>query len=255
MRSERQFGEINHSSRAKENFNFAKEENNPRLNENFVYRHEENRIGGGSNNTGHEYNDVSHIHKTNGSGINQNDIAKATSSSTSAVSTVATVATTAVVVVVGGSLVVFGQNIEKPSICQFDELYAVDNTIRYSLALGNNIERINSGEETDECDIIIELTCESYSDFLETKEIKNFGRIESEFTDLEYSTEYTLNVYQNALMDIEKQSLLEEAIKITTATKEEIPPEEPTGSFKVEFESDPFGIEKWFISATRKEQR
>ena len=247
MKNERQFGEINHSSRAKESFNFNKEENNPRLNEHFVYRHEENRIGGGSNNTGHEYNDVSHIHRTNGSGIKQNDIARATSSSTSAVSTVATVATTAVVVVVGGSLVVFGQSIEKPSICQFDELYAVDNTIRYSLALGNDIERINSGEETDECDIVIELTCESYNDFKEVKEIKNYGRIDSEFTDLDYSTEYTLNVYQNAFLDLEKEAIIE-PIKITTEGN--VIPPEPTGSFKVEFESDPFGIEKWFISAT-----
>ena len=247
MKNQAQFGDNSKINNVGESYSFNKEENNPRLNENFVYRFEENKSGGASNNTGQEYNHISHIHKTHTSKIDQNSLNSTATSTTATVSTVATVATTAVIVVVGGSLVVFGQNVEKPSICQFDELYAVDNTIRYSLALGNNIERINSGEEKDECDIVIELTCESYNDFKEVKEIKNYGRIDSEFTDLDYSTEYTLNVYQNAFLDLEKEAIIE-PIKITTEGN--VIPPEPTGNFAIERILDPFGIEKWYLSAS-----
>ena len=170
MRNEGQFGEINRSSKAKENFNFTNEENNPRLNENFVYKHEENKIGGASNNTGHEYNDVSHLGKGKKSSLDQNELSKVTTTTSSTVATVGTVATTAIIVVVGGGMVVMGQSFDKPAICQFDELYAERNTINFALSLGNDQEKIDSGEENTECDIVVELTCESYSDFKEVKE-------------------------------------------------------------------------------------
>ena len=253
MRESSNFGEANRSSKVKESYTFSREENNPRLNENFVYKFEENKIyQKDKNNLGQEFNRDAHIKEQQHGTIDVEKITNMTTNAaattaTSVASTVAVAATTAVVVVVGGGLVVYGQTVDKPEIVQFEELYSYENNIVYAISIGNDIEKINSGEEKTECDIILELTCESYEDFSIKKEIKTFGRYEGDFPDLEYETEYTLNLYQNAFLDLESE-LLMEPVKITTGLKEEPPidpPEppidEPTGNFYFDFETTPFG--------------
>lgn len=242
MKNVDNFSETNKSSQVSESFVFKQEENNKLLSETFVFNFEENKSGNDANVTGREFNhdaNISGNEKHESLDTKQLETATSTASTTSvtaAVETVATVATTAVIVVVGGGMVIMGQTYEPPSICEFTELYADLNVINFKLNLGNNAEKIVSGEETDECDISIELTCESYSDFKEVKEVKNFGVIEHQFVDLQFETEYTINVIQNSFLDLDSQNIIE-PIKITTGSA--LPVE--TNEITIEKGTDSFG--------------
>lgn len=274
------FGESNKSSKTKESFNYRNEENvNPRADENFVFHFEENKITNTtSNQLGKEYNNESHIRPnevvtnrqedyeelssatstastTTSTSTATSSAASATSSVSAAVETVAVAATTAVVVVVGGGLVLYGQTVEKPAIVQFEELYAFENTIHFSIALGNDMEKLSSGQEDTECDIVIELTCDTYVGFHESREVKSYGIYEYDFSDLDYSTDYTIGVYQMAFLDLEKERLIE-PIHITTEAKpeedpedpEDPPVEDPTGSFTIDVQEAPFGGLTFYMS-------
>ena len=130
-------------------------------------------------------------------------------SAAGAVGTVAAVATTAVIVVVGGSMVVYGQTIEKPSIVEFEQLDADKNAINFTLLVGNDYDTINNEDfKQEECAINVELTCLSYLDFKQTIEFKSFGRLSGVFNDLMPETEYTVNVIQTSLMDLDNQFLI-----------------------------------------------
>ena len=245
MKSVDNFSETNKSSQVGESFYFKAEENNKFVNENYVFHFEENKAGQDYNATGKEYNhkaDISGNEHHENLDTKQLEISTEAASTTAssavsgAVATAGTVVTTAVVVVVGGGMVVMGQSYEKPSIVEFNELYSELNTIRFTLSIGNNQEKIDAGEENDETDITIELTCESYEDFKEVREVKNFGKIESEFNDLQYQTEYTINVIQNTFLDLETAPLIE-PIKITTG--DPLPTEK--SEIKIEKGTDSFG--------------
>ncbi|MCR5184717.1 MAG: Ig-like domain-containing protein [Bacilli bacterium] len=133
-----------------------------------------------------------------------------------AVGTVAVAATTAVVLVVGGSLAVYGQTIERPKIVEFEQLEADKNTIQFTLLVGNDYAAINSeSTEQEECSISVELTCATYLDFKQSADFKSFGRLSSTFSDLIPETEYTLSVIQTSLMDLDNQFLMD-PIKIST---------------------------------------
>lgn len=135
---------------------------------------------------------------------------------TSVASTIASVATTAVVIVVGGSIVVNGTAaVEPPAIVEFEQIEAGENTINFTLLLGDDYETINSEAEQKDCTMAVELTCERYKDFRQTFEVNNYGRISGSFADLYAKTEYTLDVYQRNLLDIETHYLIE-PVKIST---------------------------------------
>lgn len=138
----------------------------------------------------------------------------ASASVASAVGTVAAVATSAVVLVVGGSLAVYGQTLEKPQIVEFESLSSTENTIKFTLLVGNDRNSLDSKEQED-ASIIVELTCEGYSDFQQEIQFNKYGRLENEFSELLPSTEYTINVLQISLMDLNKDYLIE-PIKIST---------------------------------------
>lgn len=249
MKSKKDNVSIEENSSASELFNFVESNNeNQLLNEDFVFKFEDNKSQSGSEKkneeeSGEEDNDDRKKRKIKikKKGLSKDDIDKMTNSSStttsstaeaatetattsaataggvsSTVATVATVATTAVVIVVGGSLAIYGQSVEKPSICNFSEIVAVENTIKFTLNLGNNEEQSmlidGSGEK---CDVTIELLCPSYPEFAEEFKVENYGQTSGEFVNLEYDTTYTVNVYQNTLLDINKTYLLDEAKQIT----------------------------------------
>lgn len=135
------------------------------------------------------------------------------------IATVAATATAAVVLVVGGGMAIYGQGLDQPTICEFDKITAVENNINFTLAVGNNREKINSGEEKDECDIYVELKCPSIEDFEQRVSVPAYGITESSFTDLKYDTEYVVTVYQNMMM-LDNADALTSPISIWTKKKE-----------------------------------
>lgn len=236
------------SKKNSESYLTGREINATRNDENFVFSHEvTNRITYSNENntteTGKEINDnhseAEDLHK-HIDNKNIEKITKATANTSSALSTTAAVATTAVVAVVGGGLAL-GQIVDK-LVCRFNRLVAVENSIEYSLALAKNEIRIDSGEDNGECSVVVILTCESIEDFEERKEISNMGVIEGAFSDLEYNTEYTIDVIQTAILSMADAHLLEEPLKIRTAPGANPEPEpEPVNAINVTRSLDPLG--------------
>ena len=144
--------------------------------------------------------------------------ASAGASAASAVGTVAAVATSAVVLVVGGTLAVYGQTIERPNICEFEELEATSNSISFTLLVGNDAEKLED-EKQEDAVIEVNLACESYLEFHQDVSFSQYGRLEGAFGDLKPDTEYTLNVVQRSLLDLNNDILLG-PIKLSTLTEE-----------------------------------
>ena len=133
--------------------------------------------------------------------------ASAGASVASAVGTVAAVATSAVVLVVGGTLAVYGQTIERPNICEFEQLDATTNSISFALLVGNDAEKLED-EQQEDAVIEVNLECESYLEFHQDVTFSQYGRLEGAFGDLQPGTEYTINVVQRSLLDLNNDILL-----------------------------------------------
>lgn len=239
--------------RINESFDFTKDGTSNPWNENFVFKAEDNKISytnevgktGSEDNPEHtdgpteQTNNFDNKNNRNNQSSESSEGASSSSSSSassssasSSASTVASTAsstaagigtaiTTAVVVVIGGGMVVYGQTFEKPQVVEFERLEATTTTIEFSLLLGNNREAIDSGAENDECAITVELTCDSYGDFKQELEVKNFGRFENKFADLTPDTEYTINVYQHQLIDVNYDYLMD-PVKFSTSAESTI---------------------------------
>ena len=166
----------------------------------------------------------------------------AAASASSTVAAVAATTTTAVVLVVGGGIAIYGQTVDKPNICEFNQITVVENRIDFTLSLGNDQLKIDNGEENTECDIKIELRCPSMEDFEKDIQVSSFGKVEGQFSDLEYDTEYLLNVSQHVMLSSDSEYLLNEPISVRTEKKAE---PEPTPVEKHYFtiykELDPMG--------------
>ena len=144
--------------------------------------------------------------------------ASAGASVASAVGTVAAVATSAVVLVVGGTLAVYGQTIERPNICEFEQLDATTNSISFALLVGNDAEKLED-EEQEDAVIEVNLECESYLEFHQDVTFSQYGRLEGAFGDLQPGTEYTINVVQRSLLDLNNDILLG-PIKLSTLAED-----------------------------------
>lgn len=258
-------------------FNFPESENQKQiLNKDFVFEYEDN-----SQQTGIDLNDTSlgdeDNHKTNSdeefkrikeaaqnegeasetssSASSSSSSASSTASSSSttaasgASSTVATVAATttaAVVVVVGGGIAVYGQTVDKPSICQFDTVEVVENRIDFTISIGNNQKRIDEGLEDTECDIKIELKCPSMEDFEQIVQVNRFGKYTDSFKELEYDTEYLLNVSQHVMLSADSEYLLDKPISVRTAAKE-VEPTPEVAPITIYKELDPLGGAYYYV--------
>ena len=238
---------FNDTNKVPETFSFSEKENEKQiLNKDFVFKFEDNtkQLGTDANNasTGEEENSDNHVeehiekkreeqeHKEEekireqvsetSTTTTTTTSTTAASSATATVSTIAATTTAAVVLVVGGGIAL-GQTLEKPKICQFNDVVAVENNINFTLSLGNDQLKIDNGEENTECDVIIELTCPSMEDFYDEIPVKQFGKIEGEFKDLEYDTEYLLNVSQHVMLGAGSEYISDTPYSITTPKKAE----------------------------------
>lgn len=270
MDKKKELASFEETKNAPDIFSFSEKENEKQfLNENFVFNSEDNKDQTGLDSNyqqeGLEDNDTdldNHEHFEEHK-IEQEDLDKfsqqsaapaetsaassssasaSTSSSTAAVNpTVATVAgvtTTAVVILVGGGIAL-GQVFERPNICQFTEVSAVQNTVQFNLQIGNTEFEATSLEGGDSCDIIVELLCPSDPAFVNNYPIANYGQVQGVFTDLKYETEYTLNVYQNQLIDVSKEYLLPQSYSVVTGMNSGI---------SITAEYDPFNNIRYFAT-------
>lgn len=183
-----------------------------------------------------------------------------------AAATVAATATAAVVLVVGGGMVVYGQGLDQPNICQFDEIGVVENNINFTLAIGNDRARIDDGSENDECDVYIQLKCPSMEDFEERVQVSNYGIIPGSFADLEYDTEYVVTVYQNIMMLDSAEALISPISLFTEKQNVEPEPEpgpepgpepepgELIGSVSVYREVGPLDNHRYFMEVSANQE-
>ncbi|MCR5332993.1 MAG: hypothetical protein K6E11_03130 [Bacilli bacterium] len=253
MKNNKDFETFEESKKVSELFTFAEKENEKQfLSEDFVFKFEDNTQQAGAdlnvdqsgiedNDNSKELNEAKKEEELDKDKLKQEETSQASSSSTSAssasssasatastggaVSTVAATVTTAAVLVVGGGLAIYGQTVDKPNICRFDEVAVVENTINFTLSIGNDQIKIDSGEENTECDVRVEIICPSMEDFYDEVPVSSFGKVTGEFTNLEYDTEYLLNVSQHVMLGVEKEYLMPESYSIKTPAKEVAPVE------------------------------
>ena len=174
----------------------------------------------------------------------------AAAGSSGTIATVAATVTTAVVLVVGGGLAI-GQTIERPNICNLSDVVVVENKISFALGVGRNQEEIDN-DNGSECDIRVELTCPGNADFLQEVKTDHFGKLSGEFTELEYDTEYLLDVRQHVFLSVDAESLLEKPISVKTASKDVPPEPEPVlvNSVNIYKDVDPMGGEYYYAGLT-----
>jgi len=258
VKDKKDFEFLQEAKKDSEQFSFDENINEKQfLNEDYVFHFEDNQNNLGSEvvneiqsgNEDNPYQSAQNVNKKDA--LSQEDIEKITKSSgeslaggevgtgaasseaaiatttTSAVGTIATIATTSVVILVGGGMVVYGQNVDNTIFCQFQEVYTEENNIYFLLQVGSDEELLHyeeqmdvEGEEriTQECDLVVELTSSALPGFALTYDVKNYGYISGEFLDLEIGYEYSLNVYQNTFLDLGKTYLLEEPYMVSLSS-------------------------------------
>ena len=239
------------SKKGKESFTGGKETLDPRNNEDFVYHFEENKItwtnevkGTGvednplashmnddDSSAGTEEDSDTDKYKSKSSGSSESSEAAASSSSSAsssattastttsvgtAVQTVAVATTTAVIVVIGGGMALQSQSFTKPNIVQVADISSMKNSISFSLAIGTSEEEANDTEHNgSSCDVVVELTCESYEDVREEHFITQYGfygeanNSQIVFDNLLTGTVYTINVAQRTFLDLNREYLID----------------------------------------------
>lgn len=278
---------IEENSTSSEFFVYKREESNKIIKEDFVFKFEENQMRQEDNDTGLEENKERLNKKSkeeeekadedrkqeqeNKTESNQSE-AQTTSQSTSASSSsgssastasatsasasasavssglgVAAATLTSVVVVVAGGMIIYNQTIQPPKICEFAEVYAIENKIGFKLNVGDTDKEATSENPGEACDIIVELRYETYFDAIE---VKNYGAVSHEFTDLKYDTEYTLSVVQQNLLDLNQSILLTRTVKTESSPETPVVPPEPVNSFNIEIQATPVGELKFYSTIT-----
>ena len=223
--------------------------------EHFVFTHSVNNEINARNYTGEEINkkfDRLKEHREESLSVDKvQEVTTASSTSAVAASTTVTSAiaatTTAVVVVVGGGMVVKSLTYDKPEIVYVMDVGVETDTISFSLGLGNDEEKMMNKEEIGDCNVVVELTCESYSDFVDERRVEHLGFSDHIFSGLQPDTEYTLNVYSMTFLDLEREELIT-PMPITTTAEEVIPEPEDNSSMSIEKEQGPFGETSIYLS-------
>lgn len=144
----------------------------------------------------------------------------AASSGGGVLATIAATATAAVVAVVGGGIVM-NETYKKPAICEFQEVAAYENNVDFLLYLGNlEIEEPINDQEGEPTNCVIEISSPllHYSDEMDAGHL---GYISGEFHNLEYDTDYYLNVYYPTLLGADREYLLPEGYLIRTPSRED----------------------------------
>ena len=242
------FEDYNQKGSIKESLNIKKEENNSPFSDSFVFKKEENKITWTNNAStdGKEINSNEtriNTQKEEKQEIDQKDIEKvsqATSKVSTIASTTAAVVTTAAVAVVGIDLVTKELVDDLPQICAISEVVSTHSSISFILNIGDNQQEAYSPEPGKECNLVVELQCESYD---ETKEIsvRNYGEISGEFLGLREETNYSINVYQPSFLYIQRSYILKEPIKASTKRGQH-------NSISFEIETNPFGDDLYYAT-------
>lgn len=242
------FEDYNQKGSIKESLNIKKEENNSPFSDSFVFKKEENKITWTNNSSvsGKEINSNEtkiNTQKEEKQEIDQKDIEKvsqATSKVSTIASTTAAVVTTAAVAVVGIDLVTKELVDDLPKICAISEVVSTHSSISFILNIGDNQQEAYNPEPGKECNLVVELQCESYD---ETKEIpvRNYGEISGEFLGLREETDYSINVYQPSFLYIERTYILSEPIEASTKRGQH-------NSISFEIETNPFGDDVYYAT-------
>ncbi len=242
------FEDYNQKGSIKESLNVKKEENNSPFSDSFVFKKEENKITWTNNSSvdGKEINSNETIinkPKEEKQEIDQKDIEKITQATTK-VSTIATttaaVVTTAVVAVVGVDLVTKELVDDLPQICAISEVVTTSSSISFVLNIGNDQLEAYSEEPGGDCNLVVELQCESYD---ETKEIpvKNYGTLNGEFLGLREETDYSINVYQPSFLYLQRSYILTEPITASTKRGQH-------NNISFEIETNPLGDDVYYAT-------
>ena len=242
------FEDYNQKGSIKESLNIKKEENNSPFSDSFVFKKEENKITWTNNASadGKEINSNEtkiNTQKEEKQDIDQKDIEKvsqATSKVSTIASTTAAVVTTAAVAVVGIDLVTKELVDDLPKICAISEVVSTHSSISFILNIGDNQQEAYNPEPGKECNLVVELQCESYD---ETKEIpvRNYGEISGEFLGLREETNYSINVYQPSFLYLERTYILSEPIEASTKRGQH-------NSISFEIETNPFGDDVYYAT-------
>ncbi len=141
----------------------------------------------------------------------------AAAASSGVIGAIAATATAAAVIVVGGGIVMH-EAYKEPTVCQFQEVAAIENSVHFSLILGTDNEKIIMGEEKDETDCFIEISAKEFT-YSSQVDAKYFGIVEGEFKDLEWNSEYSLAVYRPTMLGADREPV-GEPVSIRTPGKE-----------------------------------
>ena len=242
------FEDYNQKGSIKESLNIKKEENNSPFSDSFVFKKEENKITWTNNSStnGKEINSNEtkiNTPKEEKQEIDQKDIEKVTQATTK-VSTIATttaaVVTTAVVAVVGVDLVTKELVDDLPQICAISEVVTTSSSISFVLNIGNDQLEAYSEEPGGDCNLVVELQCESYD---EAKEIpvKNYGTLNGEFLGLREETDYSINVYQPSFLYLQRSYILKEPISASTKRGQH-------NNISFEIETNPLGDDVYYAT-------
>lgn len=247
----------------KEGFNYN--ETSDPYKENFVYHFEDNKISQTNEsfvNDVEENQGTSHLNEENKeSTINrdiQDKIGESAGTSSAAGGTVAgasagtaaggvvqtvAVATATTVVVAAGGLAFYQSTVEKAAAF-INDIVLTDYTLNFNLTLsiddnGNIVE--SDKEIGNDCTVVVELSCASYTDEFE---VKKYGLTGVTFNNLIPETEYTIDVYQKSFLgleDLDKFSCLKTTEPIKFVTDPVTPEPVDTRSITFDAEEDPVG--------------
>lgn len=254
MKTRKELESFSENKNLKEEFRFNKEQSNLLNNEDFVYKFEDNKISwtnevstSGSEESQYtskfeeaqadkqkELEDAleksssssssssSSVSSSSSSATASNSAASgATASTSSVVHTVAITATTAVVAVVGGGMIINNEVLDKINICRVNEVVETYNSISFNVAIGDKEEDLHGSNE--KCSVVVELECLSYNEEPRTDEtIKTFGTYTVTFSDLTPDCDYSINVYQNQLLETSRTYLLNQPIVVRTRPQDRI---------------------------------
>ena len=159
--------------------------------------------------------------------------------------------TTAVVAIVGVDIATHELiNDPTPEVCEIIDLASTENTISFSLKLGDTVEEALNQERGKECELFVELTCDSYE--TQSIAIQNYGFQSYTFKNLAEKTKYTIDVIQYSLLDFRK-SVRTDLEKGGIKTIETLEGVKYTDSISLEIEVDPLGNDIYYSTINYKD--
>ena len=252
MKTRKELESFSENKNLSEEYSFNKEQSSALNNEDFVYKFEDNKITWTNevNTSGSEESqytskfeeaqidkqkeledalEKSSSSTSSSSAASSSSSASASSSAASGatasagrvIQTVAVTATTAVVAVVGGGMILNNEVLDKINICRVSEVTETYNSVSFKVAIGD--KETDLAGTNEKCSVVVELQCLTYQEEARTNEsIKTFGTHPVTFSNLTPDCDYSINVYQNQLLETSRTYLLEKSITVRTRPQDKI---------------------------------